>query len=697
MADYHSVLSRAVGSLPENTAAGRRAIYDKARNALVRQLETIQPPLPPAEIAKQRLALEEAVRRIEGETARAALTVGRPTAPPRAKPPEPPAEPATAPPPRAEPTPPPRTEAAPRPEAARPPEPRVAAPRPETPPRPEPRAEAPRPEPPRQEPAQAEPARREPPRQEAARSEPTIRPEPPRSEPAAADVPWMPAETPPAPRAPRPAPNGPEARREPPALERRPVEPTEPHEEVPRPAAMPRSAPSIDPVVPPPAPEEPGEPLDALLAPVADDEPRQKPRKRRRLFGGGDADTEAPEADAGEAGADDADEAERGRKGRGRRHKPKPANDRADSPFDENGEWRPAGDVDVRPAVRRRIRRRRSLAPLIAAAAAAVVVIGVVAAAYAYRDAILAMIDSQLAEPAAPPAAEEPAEPAPKGSDRLPSATPPSPAPPAAQNGATQNGAATTDTNSRSVPTTRVVTPQPDGADGTATPGETTIPGGTAPVAPDGTAPGAAPPTDGAAAPPATDAPASAAASGMTGPSRSILYEEGEVAGTKGAALNGSSKWEMVSESIGGGTPEPIVRATIEVPERSVTTTIIIRRNRDEALPASHLIEVAFELPVNFPAGGITNLPGMIMKTTEGARGDALIGASARVSDGLFWIALSSSEADQKVNLGLLRDRGWIDLPILYNNGRRAILTIEKGSEGAKAINDAIDAWAKEG
>jgi len=66
MADYYTVLQRAVAALPENTGAGRRAIYDKARAALVRQLETIQPPLPAAEIAKQRLSLEEAVRRIGG-------------------------------------------------------------------------------------------------------------------------------------------------------------------------------------------------------------------------------------------------------------------------------------------------------------------------------------------------------------------------------------------------------------------------------------------------------------------------------------------------------------------------------------------------------------------------------------------------------------------------------------------------------
>lgn len=72
MADYYGLLARAIGALERNDEASRREIYVKARSALIRQLKAITPPLPPAEISKQRLALEEAIRRVEREAVEAA-------------------------------------------------------------------------------------------------------------------------------------------------------------------------------------------------------------------------------------------------------------------------------------------------------------------------------------------------------------------------------------------------------------------------------------------------------------------------------------------------------------------------------------------------------------------------------------------------------------------------------------------------
>ncbi|SNY90993.1 hypothetical protein SAMN04515647_1185 [Cohaesibacter sp. ES.047] len=65
MADYYVILKRAVGVLPEGTREQRQAIYDKARKALLAQLQSMDPPLAPSEISKQRMALEEAVRSVE--------------------------------------------------------------------------------------------------------------------------------------------------------------------------------------------------------------------------------------------------------------------------------------------------------------------------------------------------------------------------------------------------------------------------------------------------------------------------------------------------------------------------------------------------------------------------------------------------------------------------------------------------------
>ena len=51
--------------------------------------------------------------------------------------------------------------------------------------------------------------------------------------------------------------------------------------------------------------------------------------------------------------------------------------------------------------------------------------------------------------------------------------------------------------------------------------------------------------------------------------------------------------------------------------------------------------------------------------------------------------------ADMQRNLQLLKERPWFDIPIVYNNGRRAILALEKGTPGEKAFEEAFKAWGQ--
>ena len=71
MADYYPLIDRAIGGLENNTGENRRLLYERARSALVAQLRGIQPPLDEAEITRERLALEDAIRRIEADQAKA--------------------------------------------------------------------------------------------------------------------------------------------------------------------------------------------------------------------------------------------------------------------------------------------------------------------------------------------------------------------------------------------------------------------------------------------------------------------------------------------------------------------------------------------------------------------------------------------------------------------------------------------------
>ena len=72
MADYHPLILRAVEGLDKNTGENRRALYERARTALVAQLRGVVPPLDESEITRERLALEEAIRKVEAESARRA-------------------------------------------------------------------------------------------------------------------------------------------------------------------------------------------------------------------------------------------------------------------------------------------------------------------------------------------------------------------------------------------------------------------------------------------------------------------------------------------------------------------------------------------------------------------------------------------------------------------------------------------------
>ena len=172
------------------------------------------------------------------------------------------------------------------------------------------------------------------------------------------------------------------------------------------------------------------------------------------------------------------------------------------------------------------------------------------------------------------------------------------------------------------------------------------------------------------------------------------LYEE-DSNDPQGKRFVGSAIWRTETVSPGAGlAPELVVRADIKIPDRGMTVTLSLRRNTDKALPASHTIEIMFNLPADFPGGGIANAPGVLMKQTEKARGTPLAGLSVKVTNG-FLIGLSAIDADRQRNIQLLKDQEWFDLPIVYTNGSRAIIAVEKGTSGDRAFANAFAAWGK--
>jgi hypothetical protein len=192
--------------------------------------------------------------------------------------------------------------------------------------------------------------------------------------------------------------------------------------------------------------------------------------------------------------------------------------------------------------------------------------------------------------------------------------------------------------------------------------------------------------------------PPTAAPKSQSGPAvaqRVVLYEE-DPGNPQGKQYVGTATWRTETVSPGSGlAPELQIRADVSIPDRNMSVTWSLRRNTDQALPASHTIEIMFNLPPDFAGGGIANVPGVLMKESEQARGVPLAGLAVKVTNGFFLIGLSAVDADVQRNMQLLKDRPWFDVPIVYNNGGRAILALEKGPSGDRAFADAFAAWGR--
>ncbi|MDX8531543.1 hypothetical protein RFM41_09715 [Mesorhizobium sp. VK25A] len=256
-----------------------------------------------------------------------------------------------------------------------------------------------------------------------------------------------------------------------------------------------------------------------------------------------------------------------------------------------------------------------------------------------------------------------------------PAATPPAPA--------TQTPGAPAATPA--APATNAANPTPPAA-GTTPPAAGAMP----PAA------GATPPAAAAAPPAAATTPPAPATAEATVPvgQKAIFYEE-RTSTQQGTAEPGSIVWSLVQESPGGDLPpEPAIRAEATIPGKNIQLRLTIRRNTDQTLPASHIIEMIFLTPEGFDGGGVDNILRIAMKSSEQDAGSPLIGIPAKIADGFFLVALNDTKADEDANLTLLRGQDWIDVPVVYKTGRRALLTMEKGIPGEKVFDEALKAWA---
>jgi len=189
--------------------------------------------------------------------------------------------------------------------------------------------------------------------------------------------------------------------------------------------------------------------------------------------------------------------------------------------------------------------------------------------------------------------------------------------------------------------------------------------------------------------------PTAPAAGGAAVAQKVVLYEEDPSEPQQGRQFVGSVVWrtERVSPSSPGQPEELAISAEVEIPDRNLGIKWSLRRDADQSQSTSHTVEVMFRVPQDFAPGSIANVPGILMKQTEQTRGAPLAGYAVQVTSNYYLIGLSAAPPDRENNLRLLKERGWLDIPLVYGNKRRAILAIEKGSPGEQAFAEAFAAW----
>jgi hypothetical protein len=166
---------------------------------------------------------------------------------------------------------------------------------------------------------------------------------------------------------------------------------------------------------------------------------------------------------------------------------------------------------------------------------------------------------------------------------------------------------------------------------------------------------------------------------------RAIYYYQGGE-GSTGTASEGNVTWSEITKD-----GRPAIQAALLIAEQDVSVTVTIYKNFDEQLPASHLVEIQFTGVLG--ASPIQRVPALVLKQTEQARGEPLAGAAVQVTPELYWIALSDDAEQVERNIQLLRDGSWFDIPILFNDQTRALITFEKGIPGDRVFETVMSTW----
>jgi hypothetical protein len=170
------------------------------------------------------------------------------------------------------------------------------------------------------------------------------------------------------------------------------------------------------------------------------------------------------------------------------------------------------------------------------------------------------------------------------------------------------------------------------------------------------------------------------------GPLRAVLYEVSRDHNAQNGFV-GSVVWHT-DQVVSSDEPLPklAITADVEIPALQVMVKLVLARNDDRSFRASHTVEIMVTLPPAFVHGGVINVPRILLKRTETTPGIPLNNVAVKITPGVFQIGLSNIGTDRQLNIELIKELSWIDLPIVYSDGSRAILGIEKAPLDGRAL-----------
>jgi hypothetical protein len=154
----------------------------------------------------------------------------------------------------------------------------------------------------------------------------------------------------------------------------------------------------------------------------------------------------------------------------------------------------------------------------------------------------------------------------------------------------------------------------------------------------------------------------------------------------------GSTVWSTIPAP--AGQPSGVaIEADADIPDLKMHASMILRKNGDPTLQATHTIDLKFTFQDGAPFNGFKDVGLPQMRKLDSTGSEALSSVKVKIGDDYFLFALAKGDQDAPRNLDLIQTRAWFDFPLLLNDNRIAKLVFQKSSEGQAMLEKALDAW----